>query len=156
MNRYTAVERTWHISDSQASFWPWLSGHKSPCNVFGGSLSAQKRMPRSWRMQIILAIHGKNGETPACGDSRPLWAPTPTPNLKPLTSRAATHVSRQPRTGVPWIARMVRKRPFRLLLRRNLKRFRGGLVVKAHRFVYHSTLGWGVIKKKTIPKKARI
>jgi len=32
--------------------------------------------------------------------------------------------------------------------RRNVKRFRGGLVVKAHRLVYLSTLGWGVIKKK--------
>jgi len=28
------------------------------------------------------------------------------------------------------------------------KRFRGGLVFKAHRIVYHSTLGWRVIKKK--------
>ena len=26
--------------------------------------------------------------------------------------------------------------------------FRGGLVSKAHRLVYHSTLGWRVIKKK--------
>ena len=26
--------------------------------------------------------------------------------------------------------------------------FRGGLVFKAHRLVYHSTLGWRVIKKK--------
>jgi len=26
--------------------------------------------------------------------------------------------------------------------------FRGGLVFKAHRLVFHSTLGWGVIKKK--------
>ena len=31
---------------------------------------------------------------------------------------------------------------------RNVKRFRGGLVSKAHRRVYHSTLGWRVIKKK--------
>ena len=31
---------------------------------------------------------------------------------------------------------------------RNVKRFRGGLVFKAHRLVYHSTLGLGVIKKK--------
>jgi len=29
-----------------------------------------------------------------------------------------------------------------------LKRFRGGLVFKAHRLVYHSTLGLRVIKKK--------
>ena len=29
-----------------------------------------------------------------------------------------------------------------------MKRFRGGLVFKAHRFVYHSTLGSRVIKKK--------
>ena len=33
---------------------------------------------------------------------------------------------------------------------RNVKRFRGGLVFKAHRLVYHSTLGWRVIKKKKI------
>ena len=30
----------------------------------------------------------------------------------------------------------------------NMKRFRGGLVFKAHRLVYHSTLGRRVIKKK--------
>ena len=29
-----------------------------------------------------------------------------------------------------------------------MKRFRGGLVFKAHRRVYHSTQGWKVIKKK--------
>ena len=34
------------------------------------------------------------------------------------------------------------------LIRRNVKRFRGGLVFKAHRLLYHSTLGLGVIKKK--------
>ena len=31
---------------------------------------------------------------------------------------------------------------------RNVKWFRGGLVFKAHRLVYHSTLGLRVIKKK--------
>jgi len=34
------------------------------------------------------------------------------------------------------------------LLQRNVKRFRGGLVFKAHRLVYHTTLGLRVIKKK--------
>ena len=34
------------------------------------------------------------------------------------------------------------------LLRRILKRFRGGLVSKAHRLLYRSTLGSRVIKKK--------
>ena len=34
-----------------------------------------------------------------------------------------------------------------VLLRRNVERFRGGLVFKAHRRVYHSTLGWRVTKK---------
>ena len=34
------------------------------------------------------------------------------------------------------------------LLRRNVKRFRGGLVFKAHKLLIHSTLGWKVIKKK--------
>jgi len=29
-----------------------------------------------------------------------------------------------------------------------VKRFRGGLVFKAHRLVYHSTLGWRVIKRE--------
>jgi len=38
-------------------------------------------------------------------------------------------------------------------LRRNVKRFRGGLVFKAHRLVYHSTLGSRVIKKKKKTKK---
>jgi len=34
------------------------------------------------------------------------------------------------------------------LLHRNVQRFRGGLVCKAHRLLYHSTLGLRVIKKK--------
>ena len=33
-------------------------------------------------------------------------------------------------------------------LRRNVKRFRAGLVLKAHRLLHHSTLGSRVIKKK--------
>jgi len=36
------------------------------------------------------------------------------------------------------------------LLRRNVKRFRGGLVFEAHRLLYHSTLGLRVIKKKKV------
>ena len=35
------------------------------------------------------------------------------------------------------------------VLRRNAKQFRGGLVSKAHRRVYHSTLGSRVIKKRS-------
>ena len=31
---------------------------------------------------------------------------------------------------------------------RNVEQFRGGLVFKAHRLVYHSTLGLGILKKK--------
>ena len=34
------------------------------------------------------------------------------------------------------------------LLHRNVQRFRGGLVCKAHRLLYHSTLGLRVITKK--------
>ena len=34
------------------------------------------------------------------------------------------------------------------LLHRNMQRFRGALVFKAHRLSYHSILGWGVITKK--------
>ena len=35
------------------------------------------------------------------------------------------------------------------LLHINVQLFRGGLVFKAHRLLYHSTLGLRVIKKKT-------
>ena len=34
------------------------------------------------------------------------------------------------------------------LLLRNVPRFQGGLVFKTHRFMFHSTLGVGAIKKK--------
>ena len=34
------------------------------------------------------------------------------------------------------------------ILRRNVRRFRGGLVFEAHRLVHHSTLGLIIIKKK--------
>jgi len=34
------------------------------------------------------------------------------------------------------------------LLHRNVQRFRGGLVFKAHRLLYHSPLALGVLKKK--------
>ena len=37
----------------------------------------------------------------------------------------------------------------------NVKRFRGGLVFKVHRFLYHSTLGLRVIKKKKKKSGAR-
>ena len=41
-------------------------------------------------------------------------------------------------------------------LYRNVQRFRGGLVCKAHRLVHHSTLGLRVIKqKKRVPDKTR-
>ena len=39
------------------------------------------------------------------------------------------------------------------LLRRNGKRFPGGLVLKAHRLLYHSTLDWRVIKKKKVTER---
>ena len=40
------------------------------------------------------------------------------------------------------------------LLSRNVERFRGGLVVKAHRLLHHSTLGSRVTKKKKIPRNS--
>ena len=36
------------------------------------------------------------------------------------------------------------------LLKKNVERFRGGLVFKAHRLLYHSTLGLRVTKKKKV------
>ena len=44
---------------------------------------------------------------------------------------------------------------WRIQLRRNVKRFRGGLVFKAHRRVYHSTKGLIVMKKKRRSSYAR-
>ena len=41
------------------------------------------------------------------------------------------------------------------VLRRNVKRFRGGLVLKAHRLVYHSRLSSRVKKKKKQKKKEK-
>ena len=38
---------------------------------------------------------------------------------------------------------------YRQLLRRNVKRFRGGLVCKANRLLRHSALGSRVIRKKS-------
>jgi len=39
---------------------------------------------------------------------------------------------------------------WRCLVTSECVRFRGGLVLKAHRLLYHSTLGLRVIKKKKI------
>jgi len=64
-----------------------------------------------------------------------------------------------PRLTKPWwLANKPR------LLRRNVKRFQGGLVFKAHRLMYHSTLGLRAIKKKKTtpwrltnkPRRARL
>jgi hypothetical protein len=60
----------------------------------------------------------------------PLDASSP-PRLNPSAQRAGTGQSIQEQ-----------------LLRRIVKRFRGGLVFKAHRLLFHSTLGPRVIKKK--------
>ena len=47
-------------------------------------------------------------------------------------------------------------RPFpKPYTRRNVKRFRGGLVFEAHRLVHHSTLGWREIEKKK-KKKTKV
>ena len=53
------------------------------------------------------------------------------------------------KSDVPWAGGgWLCVRASSLLLHRNVQRFRGGLVFKAHRLVYHSTLGLRVIKKK--------
>ena len=38
------------------------------------------------------------------------------------------------------------------MIGKNVERFRGGLVSKAHRLLYHSTLGSRVMKKKRMKK----
>ena len=47
-----------------------------------------------------------------------------------------------------WVLEAVRMEQDAQLLRRNVKRFRGGLVFKAHRLLFDSTLGSRVITKK--------
>ena len=76
---------------------------------------------------------------------------------KPRISRlmAAVIQKTDPRVGRLRRARGLNRELFRsvqfsfqeLLLHRNVKRFRGGLVFKAHRLVYHSTLGLRVIQE---------
>ena len=53
------------------------------------------------------------------------------------------------RAQAKWAGSAYRNSP-----QRNVQRFRGGLEFKAHRLMYHSTLGMGVIKmkKKTGPR----
>ena len=64
------------------------------------------------------------------------------------------------RDAPDWIPELRPVVGLRYLLRRNVKRFRGGLVFKAHRPLYHSTLGSRVIKKKHqemgLPEKADV
>jgi len=50
--------------------------------------------------------------------------------------------------GRPSIWFRVQGSIYEQLLRRNVKRFRGGLIFKAHRRLYHSAPGLGFIKKK--------
>ena len=49
----------------------------------------------------------------------------------------------------PSSASIVRTPVNEQLLSRNVERLRGGLVLKAHRLLFHSTLGSSVIKKQT-------
>ena len=53
-----------------------------------------------------------------------------------------------PTKGLLWNETVDQTCPFEQPLRRVVKRFRGGLVFKAHRLVYDSTLGSRVRKKK--------
>jgi len=71
--------------------------------------------------------------------TRPLWQPCCLPSRK--RARACSNSS----NVSVWSPSR-----FPCLVFRDVKRFRGGLVFKAHRLVHHSTLGWRVIKKKKI------
>ena len=50
--------------------------------------------------------------------------------------------------GLPKVDSLCKASIYEQLLHTNMQRFRGGLVFKAHRHLYHSTLGLRVIKKK--------
>jgi len=64
---------------------------------------------------------------------------------------------------LPWCTTLVKPNRLRRdwvwvepLLHRNVQRFRGGLLFKAHRLLYHSTLGFRVMKKKKGLPAARL
>jgi len=91
---------------------------------------------------IKCRVHGV-----ACRVSGPFWQRAPRPGPGGRCSRrcrACTRAARQCSSpATPGHASKIKTR-----LDKNVKRFRGGLVFKAHRRVYHSTLGLRVIKQK--------
>jgi len=70
-------------------------------------------------------------------------APTP-PNVQHSNVTAPRHTSKLPRQRFALSRCVIQMK----LLHRNVQRFRGGLILKAHSFVYHSTLGLEVIQQK--------
>jgi len=67
------------------------------------------------------------------------------------TLRVRHHISLLGEVLVPDVHPLLSRFAFRVEgLELNMKRFRGGLVFKAHRLWHHSTLGWRVIKKKKV------
>jgi len=79
-----------------------------------------------------------------------LMSEVPLHYVRERAARAvARYSSRMPRSFVVQAAAIavVACHPHHVLVQ-HVKRFRGGLVFKAHRLLYHSTLGLRVIKKK--------
>ena len=72
-------------------------------------------------------------------------------NLRKMAARTKDSVSTTLSTTLDQVQFSISEQP----LGRNVKRFRGGLVFKAHRLLYHSTLGSRVIKKNPRPGPPR-
>ena len=109
----------------KATFRPWLSG-RIPQNLSSFSLFHTR------------ISEGVNGSQSPLKSHRLQRQPA-----SPQTLRTSIAPSNNPE----WFTR--KRTEFEgQLLRRNVQRFRGGLVSKAHRFLYHSTLGSRIIKKR--------
>jgi len=108
---------------------------------------------------LICAEFARQRNAPDCRGAKasfiiltPLPSEKGTPHFFYIKSR--TWRTPRPESGFDWLicAEFARQRgqpcPGGQQLHRNVQRFRGGLVFKAHRLLYHSTLGLRVMKKK--------
>ena len=75
---------------------------------------------------------------------------------EPASKRRAINSTRLQNSQIETRARILVSQMCAVFARQQVwKYFRGGLVIKAHRLVYHSTLGWRVIRNKKVAGSGR-